>query len=449
MCGRSSALRRGAVLACLWLGSSASGAGESAAAPADAVQGEPRLRAQARAAHDAGPLAQANRLASGIAPPTPDDLISEAELRSVWRGARLDVPLLQPLSFIGDALLSADRSQGGPTRASARFNQAHLAGDFGAWQASAGKKIVAWDVGFGFRPNDMVQQEQRRSLVTTQPEGRPLLEAERFGADSAASLVWVNPHHAHAVSSTGTGAPVHRGASESALAMRVFQRAAGADAFGFFRWGEHTHASAGAALAWVVDDALEVHASARLLQRHDGWAFDPAAGNAVVATNPWQQTTLGRARQVLVGASWTGAWQQSVLVEAWHDGGALSDATWRTWSTRNAALVAFGGQAGLPPQAAFAAAGNLAWQATPFNYANLRRDNVLVRLSWQPQRWTGSLDALLTPSDGGRVLTAAVQWQGEGVRLNAAWRSFGGPADSLMAQLPQRRIVVLAAAWPF
>lgn len=417
------------------------------AASAPAVQGELRLRAESRAARDAGPLASANRLASGVAPDTPDALIGAAELRSVWRGAVLDVPALRRLSFLADAQVSADRPQEGATRAQARFDQAFAAGDFGAWQASAGKKVVAWDVGFGFRPNDVVQQEQRRSLVPTAPEGRPLLEVEHFGIDSAVTLVWVNPQRAGVVSSVG--GPVQRGALEPALALRAFHREGSADGFLFFRWGEHTHAGAGAALAWVVDDALELHASARLQQRHDGWAVDASAGNAAVAANPWQQTTLGRANQALIGASWTGAAQQSVLVEAWRDGNALTDAQWRDWRARNAALAAFGAQRGLPPQAISAAAGNLAWQATPFHSANLRRDNVLARLSWQPQRWTLSLDALVTPADGGRVLTAAAQWQGEGVRLNAAWRSFGGPADSLIAQLPQPRIVVLAAAWPF
>lgn len=434
---------------CLAMCTRVASAADAAQASSNSLQGEWRLRADVRSANDAGPLAAANRLASGIAPVAPDTLQGEAELRSVWRGARLGVPTLQPLSVVADALLAAERPQRGATHAHARLNQAHVAGDLGAWQASVGKKIVAWDVGFGFRPNDVVQQEARRSLVSTQPEGRPLLEVERFGADGAVSLVWVNPHHASAAASSDPARQVPFGARESALALRVFQREGSADWFGFARWGEHTRASAGAALAWVVDDAWELHASARALQRHDGWAIDAAAGNALVTANPWREATLGRAMQALVGASWTGEAQQSVLIEAWHDGSVPADDDWRAWQARNVALAAFGAQPGLPPQAVLGAAGNLAWQATPFNSANLRRDNLLIRLSWQPQRWTWSLDALVTPADRGRVLTAAVQWQGEGVRLNAAWRTFGGPADSLMAQLPQRRIMLLAAAWPF
>ncbi|MBP6251327.1 MAG: hypothetical protein KA387_01160 [Rubrivivax sp.] len=65
----------------------------------------------------------------------------------------------------------------------------------GAWAFSAGKKVLGWGVGYARRPNDVVQQEvRRRSLSGTSPQGRPLLQAEYFDADSAYSLVRVNPN---------------------------------------------------------------------------------------------------------------------------------------------------------------------------------------------------------------------------------------------------------------
>jgi len=74
---------------------------------------------------------------------------------------------------------------------------------------------------------------------------------------------------------------------------------------------------------------------------------------------------------------------------------------------------------------------------------------VFVRLAWQPDHWLLSLDALVTPADRGRTVTLGVQWQGDRVRLNAAWRAYGGPNDALLAQLPQRRVGLLAATWSF
>jgi hypothetical protein len=307
----------------------------------------------------------------------------------------------------------------------------------------AGKKIVGWDVGFGFRPNDMVQQEERRTLLATTPEGRPLLQLEHFAAEQATSLVWVNPQH------SGDADNEQRGARESALAARWYTRNNAADWHLFARWGEHTRASVGAALAFVASDELELHASVRALQRHDGWRIDASAGDTAQQANPWSQTTLGRTSQWLLGGSWTGAQQQSVLFEWWHDGSTLGDDEWDRWAQRNRALALFGASPGLPAGLVTAAAGNLAWQATPFNSANLRRDNVFVRLAWQPDHWLLSLDALITPADAGRTVTVGAQWQGDRLRLNAALRVYSGPADALLAQLPQRRVGVLAATWSF
>jgi hypothetical protein len=138
-----------------------------------------------------------------------------------------------------------------------------------------------------------------------------------------------------------------------------------------------------------------------------------------------------------------------VLLEYWYDGTTLSDAQWDQWMARNRALAGFGAQPGLPPALVRAAAGNLAWQATPLDVPNLRRDNVFVRVAWQPDHWLLSADVLITPADRGRIVTLGVQWQGDRLRLNAVLRRYGGPAQSLFAQLPQRQVGVLAAAWAF
>ena len=63
--------------------------------------------------------------------------------------------------------------------------------------------------------------------------------------------------------------------------------------------------------------------------------------------------------------------------------------------------------------------------------------------------WTAALDAWVTPADGGQVWTASLQWQGDRLRLQAALRQLGGPADSVLAQLPVRRSGALLATWSF
>jgi hypothetical protein len=392
--------------------------------------GELRLQAQGRRVNDQGPLAQARSLQPGMAPTSSGLQDAELEWRHLWRGRPGGRGIALATNVLGWVHHDENARDEG-----LRVNELHLALDAGAWQFSAGKKVLGWDVGYGFRPNDVVQQEARRTLLASTPEGRPLLQAEYFGAEHAHTLVWVQPHHARR--SAGTS----RGADESALAWRGYWRHGALDLYGFGRWGRHTGASAGVAMAWVATDAWEIHASVRALRRHDGWSQRASDST----TDPWQRATLGSAVQSLVGAQWTGTEQHSVLVEYWHDGTTLSDDRWHDWNLRSAALThptATGLQ--VP-----ARAGLLAWQTTPMTASSLRRDNLFVRLAWQPQAWQASLDVLWHPADRGRLITTALQWQGDAWRLNAAWRLAGGPSQSLLAQTPVRHTLLVAATRSF
>jgi hypothetical protein len=402
------------------------------------IGGELRLRLDDRAPSRHGPLAAANTLQPGIAPPTPDSLRIETELRGQAR--------LGALTLGANAAAWAEHGQGGQTREGARINELHLSTDAGAWQASAGKKLVEWDVGYGFRPNDMVQQAERRSLATATAEGRPLLKLEHFSAERAISLVWAHPQRLNSAPQAG------HDADESAFAARLYQRAGALDLHGFLRWGRHSHASAGAAAAWVATDALALHASLRHLARHAPWVNSTSGQNQgqgqdqgmLLAANPWQRQWRGTATQVMAGGQWTGGLGLSMLVEAWHDGSAPSRAEWRAWSARNAVL-----QAMAAPAPASARAGNLAWQSTPWRQPNLHRDNLFLRLAWQPEGWQLAIDTLWHPADGGHITTASLQWQGDAWRVNASVRTHSGPPQALLRQLPLRRQAMLALTRAF
>ena len=359
-----------------------------------------------------GPLAQGSRGA-----------VVETELRASGHG----------LTFVGTE--QHQRLEGEPLHSHGFANELYGSTDAGGWQFSAGKKIVGWDVGYGFRPNDVVEQETRRTLLTVTAEGRPLLMAEHFDATTAWSFVFVNP----------TKPRDQRGAEEPALAARVYRRDGAIDWHGFARVGTHTGASAGAALAWVAGDSLELHASARVLARADTLTSD-APTPSLLRANPWQAASTDRTAQLLIGGTWTNESQLSLLAEAWWDGTALSNAQWDAWTARNRSLVALVGT----PAPASAITGNLAWQTNAFNAsANLRRSNLFARLSWQHDKWQPAFDVLLTPADRGRVVTGSLGWQGDRVRLDAGLRWYGGPADAVLAQLPTRRIVYAAATWSF
>ena len=363
-------------------------------------------------ANSAGPLGQATTGAT-----------LETELRASGHG----------LSFVGTE--QQQRLQGDRLRSHGWVNELYGSAEAAAWQFSAGKKIVGWDVGYGFRPNDVVEQETRRTLLTVTPEGRPLLMAEHFDASTAWSFVLVNPSKPRS----------QRGADEPALAARFYSRDGAVDWHGFARYGGHTGASLGGAVAWVASDSMELHASARWLTRADTLISD-APAVALLPADPWQSASTGHVLQALVGGTWTNEAQLSLLAEAWWDGTALSDAQWDDWNTRNRGLSALFGSAA----PAFAVAGNLAWQASTFNAStSLRRANFYARLSWQYDKWQPAIDLLLTPADRGRVVTASLGWQGDRLRIDAGLRFYGGPSDAVLAQLPTRRIAFVAGTWSF
>ncbi len=375
-----------------------------------------------------GPLADANRIAPGTVATTRSGPESDSELRASGHG-------ISAVAFI-----QAQRQDGDRWRARGHFDELYAAGSLADWQWSAGKKIVAWDVGYAFRPNDFVEQEPRRLLLETTPEGRTLVSAEHFDAATAWSFVLVNPTHARS----------ERGAREPALAARVYRRDGAVDWHGFARLGARTGASVGAASAWVASESIELHASARYLQRADTLALDGSAIGAaplgLVRADPWTATTAHGVAQALVGGTWTNAEQVSVLGEAWWDGTALDGASWSGWNARSRALAMLAGG----PAPASAVAGNLAWQGSALGAStSLRRANLFARLSWQHEKWQPAIDLLYTPADAGHVVTASLAWQGDRLRVDGGLRVYGGPSGAVLAQLPTKRIVYLAGTWSF
>ena len=405
----------------------AAGTATSAHADAD-VSGQVRARWDDRQSATQGPLATAARLAPELIAPPASSGAGEGELRGRWQ------------------LLSAavawrsERAEGGVWQSDGSVNELYASGDAAGWQFSAGRKIVAWDVGYGFRPNDVVQQEARRTLLTSTPQGRAVLQAEHFSASTAWSLVWVNPQRAG-----DSDAASAFGGDEQALAMRVYRHIGEADWHGFARYGQHTRASLGAAVSWVASESLEVHASGRAAERADVLAVDPST-QGLVSRSPYRSVTQGKTAQALLGATWTAENKLSLMAEWWYDSAAPSNAQWDAWNERNRQLAQIG-FAGGPDALRRGAAGNLGWQAQAFGGSSLRRNNVFVRLAWEHEGWQPSFDVLYMPADRGRVLTAALGWQGNRLRVDAGVRANAGPTESVAAQLPVRRTAFAAFTW--
>lgn len=198
------------------------------------------------------------------------------------------------------SVLTATRIDGGGTHL--RLNElsydSALAGGF----LSAGKKVMSWDVGYAFRPLDVVQREDRRALNPLALEGIPMLAWEHFDADSATTVVWANPGRGQAASSQR---------DDEAIAIRQYWQRGARDEYAVLRLSQRNGIEAGASFSQVASDGIEVHASLLWQQR------PPHGGKA------------------LAGFTWTTESKFSVLAEAWTDRSAAPGQQ-RNWLLRAA-----------------------------------------------------------------------------------------------------------------
>jgi hypothetical protein len=294
-------------------------------------------------------------------------------------------------STIRTVVSARDESDGD---GSAVLNELSVDRALGAGFVTVGKKVLSWDVGYAFRPLDLVQQQDRRAINAPTLEGVPLVAWEVFDATRALTVVLSNPGRRKADQPRDDGA----------LALRLYHRNAEAarDEYVVMRLSDRNGIEGGVAFSQVEGEALELHGSVLLQQRHDKWisplfAGLPAAGEPAPAAMPHWQSFDGGGK-AMAGMTWTTEGKFSVLAEAWLD---------RTG-------------------------------------ASLRQRNVLLRAS---QNWDDtelSADVLWMPEDGGRVTSLALDWKHGQWNISASLRNYGGNAASMARASPVGRQAVVS-----
>lgn len=343
---------------------------------------------------------------------------------------RLEV---HPLTL--EASLRAVTDRGGDTEARLVATEAYQELDAAGQHFTLGKKVTSWDVAFGFRPLDVVQQERRLAFRPFALEGVPQLAWEWLDERWDVTLVWAEPLQGR------RAMPVH----DESLAARVFGRLGPADLHVVARWSERTRTQAGAGLAWVATDALELHGSALWQERSERVPGPRRApdGAPLSRTPPGPPEGQHGAVAAVAGFTFTPGLGLSLLGEAWLDPGGDGAATWRD-RRRLAEEQRAAGRAGAPPAAV---AGNLAWGLQAFDRQSLLRENLLLRASATEGRWSPAVDWLFTPADRGWVLTGACAWQGERVRLEGGVRILGGPPGAAYRLAPGWGAFYVATEW--
>lgn len=344
----------------------------------------------------------------------------EVEVRSEWQG----------INAVVTARSMAQ--QGRKPDNELLVNECYYDGILFGQRYSVGKKILSWDVGFGFRPLDVIQQEDRRAVFATTLEGVPYLAWERFDGDSAWLLVLANPGRSKA----------GKAKNDESLALKFYRRDTATDWHGLLRTSRRNGLEAGAAFAHVADAGLEWHGSLLHQTRYEH-LWNPLAdgGSPLAAIDPLIIRRHRHGTRALIGATWTGESGISIVGEAWYDSTAYRTAEWRAVTDlahRQAALR------GIAPDSAVD--GNLAFSTGLFTQPNLLRKNLLMRLSHRQEgnNLQPALDLLYTPEDGGRVDTASLSHEGNRYRIDAGVRVYGGQSGSAYRLLPEGRIVFLA-----
>lgn len=307
-------------------------------------------------------------------------------------------------------------------------NQFYYDGDLGNGNGyTLGKKVMSWGVGFGFRPLDVIQREDRRSLNPPPLTGVPLAAWEHFSADAAYTLAWTNPGYRHEATDF----------RDQALAARYYRLVDGNDLHAVARLSGRHALEAGAGITHTSGEEWAFHA-AGLYQRRYGKSLNTLAengGGTLATANPMQEVTRRNGLKAVAGSQWTGTAGFGVLVEAWYDAEAYTRDEWRRLDTLTARQRAL---AGFAPASAIS--GNVAWSSRAFERPNLLRENLLLRLTHDDERWKPALELLVTPRDGGRAVTTSLEYQGDRQRISFGLRFLGGAADSAYAQAPAKRM---------
>ena len=349
---------------------------------------------------------------------------------------------LGPLNLL--ATVTASGQQG--AKPDARFVAHEAYADFtlGGERFTVGRKVLSGDVGYAFRPIDVLQRETRLQLAPPPLTGIPMVSWDNFGADSAWSVVFTNPGHGPG----NAGSTANFGRDDSAIALKGYLHAGGIDLHGIARRSARNGIELGAAFSAVPDEAIEVHGS--LLTQQRGEKRVPLAAGATPAQLLDSEQALrvertGGLRRALLGATWTAENGLSAMAEAWWDGSANTAEDWRRLAANATARNALRGLPGVPDIAVF---GANAASTRLFEQGNLARRGLLARLAWTEPAggWSLAADLLASLEDGGRNLTLSAAHAADTWRVDAGLRFNGGKAGSAFGLLPDRRAAFVSVS---
>ncbi|MDX1810664.1 MAG: hypothetical protein R3240_01835 [Gammaproteobacteria bacterium] len=290
-----------------------------------------------------------------------------------------------------------------------------------------GKKVLSWGVGYAYRPLDLIQQQNRRLLVTQNLKGVNIGSASFYTGSTAITLLITNQTIL---------AQQDYQADKYEEAIKIYSLLGDWDLHGVVHYSEDYGASIGAGFSTVVGEGLELHASSIYRSRYSRYINTLVETNQTLATaDPIIKKKYNDCVNAVIGFTWTSHSRITIIGEAWHDGTAHTYDEWaamRDLTRRQQQLLNI---SPLP-----APRENIEAQITGnqryFSGVNLLQNNLFARLSYDGEKTDPYIDALLTPDDGGMVLTAAVEHKmRQNILMYTGIRYFTGKSGSVFREL--------------
>lgn len=335
------------------------------------------------------------------------------------------------LSFQGT--LTDQRSSDNSHQTDGVVNELFYDTPVGAFDLTIGKKILGWGVGYGYRPLDQIQRQQRLSLAEVTQEGTPIISFEHFTETGAVGLTYAN--HIQ----WNNGSP-HRG--DEAWALRYYGLHGNWDLQLQLHHNRDDGGSVGGGFSWVGGEAVEFHGSVISQQYYNdvrlNLPYNAPAGSPI--TRIRQEDGL----KALVGMSWSGESGYSVMAEYWYDETALNTRQWDDILALITQLPTLASDPAFPIQNVSALIDQTLKSERP---TNLLQDNLFLRLSYNGDSYDPAIELLYAPEARGGSVTLRLQHEYSNQQLNFGVRQLFGPGDSLFAKLPEQR--ALFAAWEF
>ncbi|ANQ18681.1 hypothetical protein [Vibrio natriegens] len=309
---------------------------------------------------------------------------------------------------------------------------------------SVGKLRVDWGVGYGYRVLDLFKPYRQNPVGLVAEEGAGVFSVSHYDLAGEWTLIATD-------SSWGQQ-------EQSALDQATEQQGVGVRRYMLvddteFQWigyyDDVRRGLLGASVITVWDESIAMHSSLLWQKQSVSYQISDQLEQPVSVDNQ------GSAFQALVGLNWANQAGHNVIAEYWYDSRAWSTSEWEKAISRGDLLSSF-------PSTWLLASS----YAQGFQHANIVQHNVMLHWSWDIEAWaawsgatfmtenmgwlsdvTPTLDVLISPQDGGAIVTQWVSYQwidtGEqSVELEAAARFLSGDKQSAYAQINDKYMIV-------